>query len=273
MISLKKLLKSRIYFSVLLLVFVASCSKEPEKKDFVAKVNDSYLTQNEFEELDSMFNKSISKNEIIKRWIEKELLYQEAVKTGITENDDFIRIINNSKKELATSLFIKKYLDEKTEKPSRNDIAEFYEKYKNDFRSREKVYVYNFASFRNENSAIKFRTKVFDERWAKAIENVEGDSALISYSSGKAKYRSEIYPLQLVNMIDELNPGEVSIILQESMSKFTLVQLEQVIQQGQIPPLEIIKDQVEDRLMAERQQELINEFKQKLYSSSEIEIK
>lgn len=273
MISLKKLLRNRIYFSVLLLIFVAGCTKEPERKDFVAKVNDSYLTIIEFDELDSMFNKSISKNEIIKRWIEKELLYQEAVKTGITESDEFYKIINNSRKELAASLFINKYLDENMEKPSGNDIAKYYEDHKSTFRNREKVYLYNFASFRNENFAIKFRAKVFDESWAKVIENMEGDSALISYSSGRAKYRSEIYPLQLANMIDELNPGEVSIILQESMSKFTLVQLEQVIQQGQIPPLEIIKDQVEERLIAEKQLEMISEFKQKLYSSSEIEIK
>jgi len=106
MISLSKLLRIRIFLYVLIAIIFLGCNKEPEKKKYVARVNDTYLTEEELNELDSLFEDSSSRSEIIKRWVSKELLYQEAISKGITDDEEFNRIINNSRRELASSMLL-----------------------------------------------------------------------------------------------------------------------------------------------------------------------
>ncbi len=134
--SLNKLLRNSFYFLFTSAIIFIGCSKEPEKKEYVARVNDSYLIEEELNDFDSLFNGSFSRAEIINKWVEKELLFQEAIKQGLTDEEDFKRIINNSRRELASSLLINKYLSETIKKPSNTQLQEFYDKHKNEFQIR-----------------------------------------------------------------------------------------------------------------------------------------
>jgi hypothetical protein len=265
---------SKINFSVVfLLIFFLGCGKEPEKKEFAVRVNDSYLTEEDILELDTLSNQSFSRNEIIKRWVEKELLYQQALNEGITNEDEFKRIINNSGRELASSMLIKKYLDENLIKPGIKELQDFYEKFKYEFVADENIYVFHIAVFNSENPAIQFRKKVFEDAWEKAIQLRLDDNALIQHSENKTLTKEEIYPIQLLDLIDELNPGEVSIILEEKPQRYLLVQLNQVVKKGTVPPLELVKEQVETRYASDKREEIINKYLEELYSESLIEIR
>lgn len=267
-----KLLK--INFSVIVFsIFFLGCSKEPEKKEYAVRVNDSYLTEEDIFELDSLSNQSFSRNEIIKRWVEKELLYQEALKDGITDEEEFKRVINNSRRELASSMLIKKYLEENLKQPGTKELQDFYEKLKHEFAADENIYIFNLAVFSSENLAIQFRKKVFEDDWEIAVQSSLNDKALIEHSENKTLAREEIYPLQLLNLIDEINPGEVSIILEENPQKYLLVQLKQVVKKGTVPPLELVKEQVEARYASEKREEIINKYLEELYSENLIEIR
>lgn len=272
MISLNKLLRIS-FLSSLTAIFFLACNKTPEKKEYVARVNDSYLTEEEISEADSLFRIGFSRNELIKRWIDKELLYQEAVRLDITDEEVYKRIVNDSRKELAVSLLINKYLNENLKKPGGSELEDFYEKHKNEFQASENIYVYNSASFNNENAAIKFRVKAFETNWEKAIESVLDDQSLINHSKAIAASINEIYPIQLLNLIKELNPGELSIVLEENLSKYSIVKLIQIIRKSAIPPLEIIKDQVEARYVFEVKEKMLSEYLRQLQSNSKIEIK
>ena len=70
-----------------LLVFTG-CSKEIRKDDYLARVNESYLTREEFASLVDTSNLSLEqKDQIIKNWVYNEMLFQKAVEEGITERD------------------------------------------------------------------------------------------------------------------------------------------------------------------------------------------
>ena len=179
MISLNKLLRNSFFLTALIGIFFFGCKKEPETKKFIARVNDAYLTEEDISELDSLFGRGFSRNEVIKKWIEKELLYQEAMKAGIADKDEFNRIINNSRRELASSMLLNLYLENNLKKPSNTELQEFYNVHKSEFQTEDNIYVFNSASFTNENAAIRFRAKLFETDWENVIENYKNDKTLI----------------------------------------------------------------------------------------------
>lgn len=273
MINSKKLLRNSFFLSALIAIFFFGCNKERETKKYIARVNDAYLTEEDVSELDSLFERGFSRNEVIKKWIEKELLYQEAMKTGIADDDDFNRIINNSRRELASSMLLNSHLETSLKKPNNSQLQEFYNAHKSEFKIEENVYVFNSASFNNENTAIKFRTKLIETSWEKVIENYAKDKSLIEYKTSNALSQAEIYPIRLLNLIEELNPGEVSIVLEENADKYSVVQLLQIFRKGSNPPFEIIRDEVEARYIADKREQIFNEYVEELYSNNEVEIK
>jgi hypothetical protein len=271
--SLTKLLKNNLSFHILIALIFFGCNKQPETKKYVARVNDAYLTEEDVADLDSLFEHGISKNELIKKWIEKELLFQEAVKTGITDGEEFNKIVNSSRRELASSMLLAKHLENKLKQPNSIELRDFFDKHENEFRTAERVFVFNSASFSDENTAIRFRTKLIEANWEDVIEDYSDNKSLITFQSNGTHSMTEIYPVKILNLIEALNPGEVSIVFEENPEKYTVIQLIQDFDKGTIPPLEVVKDEVAARYISEKGEEISNEYLEELQSKSEIEIK
>jgi PPIC-type PPIASE domain len=253
---------------------LVGCSKEPEKKEYVARVNDKYLTQEELNNmLQSADNKNFYKDEIIRNWINNELLYQKAIKEGITDESLYKRITSESSKELAVTLLLNQvYSDEKGNIDSKQ-IEDFYESNKNDFKAFYDGYVINLINFNNEDKAIRFRSALLETDWSHAINAFKGDTSIINITANKLYYDYELQPASLSRMVKELNPNEVSIIFSNGQNNFYIVQLVNKVPKDSIVPLEYIKDEVENRIIANKKDEFIRNYIKELYSKNEIEVK
>ncbi len=106
--SLKKLSRTiNKIFLFLLAAALIGCGKESRRTDYVARVNNSYLTEQDIEKIiSSTPGKNFYRNEIIRNWIDREVLYQKAVDEGITRQEEYKLIIEDSKKELAASMLL-----------------------------------------------------------------------------------------------------------------------------------------------------------------------
>lgn len=250
------------------------CSKEPQRKDYVARVNDKYLTQEELNNmLSSSESKNFYKNEIIRNWINKELLYQKAVKEGITDKKEYKDLVENSKKELAVTFLLNKiYADEK-ENIDGKQIEEYYEQNQSDFKAFYDAYVINFISFNNEDKAIKFRSTLIESDWNRALNVFKGDSSIIKTSTNQIYYDYELQPSSLARIVKELNVNETSIVFNDEPGAFSVVQSVQEFSKGSLLPLEFVKDEVENRLIANKKDELIRNYIKELYSENNIDVK
>ncbi|NWF88178.1 MAG: hypothetical protein HXY50_01815, partial [Ignavibacteriaceae bacterium] len=94
---MRKHLRNSVFVIAIFHTLFFGCDKQPEKKNYIARVNDSYLTKEELSNLDSLFKGSFSRAELIDKWVDKELLFQQAEKLGITEDEEFLSVINNSR--------------------------------------------------------------------------------------------------------------------------------------------------------------------------------
>jgi hypothetical protein len=273
---LKKLLRagSNISFLLAAASFAFGCAEEKPPAKVVAKVNNVYLTTDELSAMmDTSGTNKYFENEIIRNWIHKELLYQKALKEGIVDNTDFTSVIKNSEKELAGALLIKKMLDEENIDSDPKEVEDFFNSNKEEFRLFYDSYIINRVDFNQDDKAILFRSTVLESDWNKALNVFKGDPYLINEINKSFYFEHEIHPVSLLRLLKEMNPAEVSIVLNFEPSRYTLVQLVEKYNKGSIPSFDWIKDVVKDRVLVKKREEVIKEYIKELYKGSNIEVK
>ena len=264
---------TKIFFLSSIIV-ILSCSKETKKEEFVARVNNSYLTREEFASLvDTSKLSPADKDQIIKDWIYRELLYQEAKNEKILNEKKYKNILETSSKELAAAMLINDQISSEEINLTDDDIQNYYVKNKNYFRLNDDSYLINKITFKLEDAAINFRSLAVESDWVKALNFFDSDSNLVSNSNSELIGENNFYPIQLMKIAKDLLPNEISIVINENNGYYSVVQMLGKYQKGTIPELQIIKPLVEKRLLSEKKRELINNYLKELYSKNEIEIK
>jgi hypothetical protein len=264
---------TKILFLFGVLVFTA-CSEEQKKDDFVARVNDSYLTREDFASLaDTATLNSAQKEQLIKNWIYQEILFQAAEKEGITNREDYLNIVNKSSNELAAAMLIDDYVANEKITYTDEDLINYYKSNFNNFRLNSDSYLINKVIFNNEDNAIKFRSLALDSEWKKAVSAFINDSSLVLNAVSDLVEESDIYPVQLSRIIKDFYPEEISIVITNKPGYYSIVQLLNKLGKESVPPFELIKTKIEKRFIAEKKKELVEEYLKNLYSQNEIEIK
>lgn len=273
---LKKLLKTRnnLFLLILAAAVINGCGKGPSEKEYIARVNNSYFTKDDLASVvDSGYGKKEYKNEIVRNWIDEELLYQEAKSSGVLKDNDFIRTRNESEKRLAVTFLVNKlFNDEKlTIEPS--EVKDYFEKHRENFKLFHNAFLVNVVQFDDEDKAIIFRDEAFNSGWQKSAESFDNDSNVVSIESSKLEYEYELQPADLVRIMRELLPGEISIVINDGMGNYFVVQLLEKYERGSIPPYDIISDLVRDRYTAAKKEQFIKNYVKDLYSKNDIEVR
>jgi hypothetical protein len=253
--------------------FITGCGKEPDKKDYVARVNDSFLTENDLEEIsDTSFGNNFYRSEIIRNWIDEELLYQQAVNEGIIDEEEFNKIINDSRRELAGVLLLRQVSDQYEFDYNNDDLEKFYQLYNEEFKVTGDAYLLNIVEFSNEDEAIDFRNSVLQNEWQKVIESAKYKD-ILKKQDNVLLSEDEIYPLIVRDILQELYPQEISIVINTDTTNYEIIQVIEKYSEGTIAPFELIKEKVEKRFVSLEKRKFINEYIKKLYAENEIEVK
>jgi hypothetical protein len=264
---------TRLIFLSGAIIFL-SCTKESKKEEFIARVNNTYLTREEFASLvDTTKLDPADREQVIKDWIYRELLYQKAKSEKIVNEKEYKSIIETSNKELAAAMLLNDYVSDKEIKLPEDDIINYYEKNKNYFQLNVDSYLINKVTFNSEDAAINFRSLAVESDWSKALNFFNSDSNHVSLINSELISENNFYPVQLMKIAKDLFPGEISIVINEGNGYYSVLQLLDKYQKGAVPQLQIIKPLVKDRLLSEKKKELVNDYLKELYSKNEIEIK
>lgn len=269
------MIKKTLHIASLSLFFLlVSCEDKPEEKDYVARVNDNVMSKAELLELagdETLSNKH--EVELIRNWVEDEIFYQEAEALKLLESKRYRQLMEDAEREIASVLIKENYFSTLDISYSETDLVEYYEKYKSDLRVNDDAYVFNLASFPDENSAIQFRRNNLGNEWASISSFRENYPRALEYIRDEFAYKHEIYPLAILRTLSSQLPGEVSIVLNLEPGKHTIVQLVKKIARGVIPEFENVRNLVRIRYLALKRRESFNQYFQDLYSKYNIEIK
>lgn len=252
---------------------LTGCGKEQPKTEYVARVNDAYLTKKELASLiDTTMVNTLHKSEVIRNWVNREILFQKAKNEGILQQDDYKGLINNSGKKLAGVLLLESYISSVTINFEQRDLINYFEENSNDFKIADMSYLLNIIHFSNEDRAVEFRSLVLDSDWQKAMNIFYGESAIISNENKVLLKEQDVSSIKVLRVVKRLHPLEISIVISETEGYYTVVQVLEKYLIGSLPSYNVIKQDVEKRYLAERRKELLENYIKDLYSQNEIEV-
>lgn len=252
---------------------VVGCAKEEKPAKYVAKVNKSILTEEQVQMgLSEEQNKDKYRSEFINAWIQNEVLFQEAQKEGITHDKEFNTILERSKKELAAAFLINKILADNKVDVNAEEVTKYYDESKNDLKLSDDAYRLNIAHFNNFEKAVQFRNRLIESDWNRTLISFQKEPAATASESTVLRYRYQVQPLNLLKQLSDMQPNEVSTVLQIGQSDYTVVQLIDKFDKDSIPPLEFVKDEIRNRLLVIKRKEFVKNYIDKLVSDHNLEI-
>lgn len=254
-------------------VVAVNCSKKAPPKNYIAKVNDTYLTNQQLTSLLESSGRKQYRSEVIRNWVNRQVLYQEAEKEGITNQDLFKNKLNESRIELAGALLTQKVYDKEKIKYDSVNVRNYFEEHKDEFKLFDNSYYLNMVEFGSEDKAVQFRTLVLEKGWENALEIFANDHSMIKNNYQSMFNEQDIYPVSLLRVIKELYPKEVSIVVADEMGGYTVVQLINHFAKGTIPPFDAVKSKALKRLIEKRKEDVLRSYLQSLIEKYEIEIK
>ena len=276
MTILKRLSRKKVKSLILIyaLLFFTFCSEEKKNDEFVARVNDSYLTREDIASLVDTSQTDISEiNFLIKDWIKNELLFQQAIDEGITDRKIYDDVLLKSSKELAVSLYIKEKLENFELEFSDQDLLNYYNENQPLFQNPNQTYQLNIAIISDEDFAIKFRELAIESSWQKAVQFTEGKKFVKSILSNVILEEKDIYPNEIIRLVNGMLEKEIGILIKDVKNNFYVFQLIKVFKPFEIYPFELVKDLVREKYIAERKAKMFENFLSELYSKNQIEIK
>lgn len=269
---------SQIKFFILTVISIAviSCKEKPkqiDKDNIIAKVNKSVLTK------EALINFTSSKRyshkfqqEIINEWIEKELLYCEANDEGITRTNEFLELLNKSKKELASTFYLQKYFDNNLKQVTESEIQSYFIQNKEDYRLKDDAYIINKIKFDSFEKAEEFRNEAVSSSWIRAVNMFADKAVERSFQKNLFLFRHEIYPIKLLKSLEQLNKEEISNVVETGENEFSIVQLVDKLERESIPDFTVVKNDVSKRYYAKLKKDLYRKLLDKLTEKYEVEI-
>ncbi|MCB0730100.1 MAG: peptidyl-prolyl cis-trans isomerase [Ignavibacteriae bacterium] len=212
------------------------------------------------------------KEEFIRNWVITEILSQISNENKLLSNENYFRIIENSKKELAAAVAIQNYLENNPIDVNESELNNYFQKNVDDFSFSDDGYVINYVEFKNESNAIKFRNKAISQGWESALSEFENDSSLVTILQNHTFKLSEIQSIRTSRVLSKLYKNEISLVVQTELNNFIVVQQIEKIAKNSVPKFEFIKDKVKTSFLILKQKELVNSYLDSLISQKNVKI-
>lgn len=140
-----------------------ACQKKVAETDYVARIGDTILTPEDLERRLSPVSvgqpREALVEEAIHRWAERELLFQEAVIKGLTQDLDLKRRVADYRKSLYGSTYLDMYLSNKVHVTT-EEVRDHYKKNRESFRRpRPEAQVLHFV-VPSEDEGIDVRNRL-----------------------------------------------------------------------------------------------------------------
>ncbi len=266
-----KLRINSVIVVVVLLFLLASCSKK-EEGNYVAKVGNSFLTEAMIEESLNSSDKNKFREEFIREWIERQLIYLDALKVGIANSDEYKNLIDDAKIDVANVLALKKMFLKRHIDVTNIVLEQFYVENISEFEIASPRLVYNLATFNSRDIAVKFRKKLISENWQNSVEFFEAKGINFSVKDNIIEYVYNILPEKFANQIFQCNT-KYSEVIQKSKNIFAVVQIIKKYYKNDVLEFDEIKEEIKEKYLSVKREELYNNYLKELYAEYGSEIK
>ena len=262
-----------------MIALLTGCSHEKKQTRYVARVDDSFLTEEDLaESRDTLSENRHQTREFIDNWVTNELLYQEAARRGLANTEAIRRQLDAVKKKLVISALLEQELYAgDTAAIGAEVIAAVYDSSRNAFLLREDLVNVSFALFAERDAANAFRSRLLRPTpWSDAVTSIQNDSLLrpqlIQVATRQYFTQTNLYPQELWKVARTLAREEVSFVLKTDAGYYVLA-VNKLQRQGEIPDLDYVKDEIQDRILVGRRRTAYEQLLTNLHARHSVEIR
>lgn len=125
----------------LLALLLAACAAEPDESPVVARVGDAVLTRADLEDqvTDSLDPEVelASRRAFVEEWVREQLLYQEALSSGLGEKARLQRLIEQARRDLLVAAYLNQEFEDREVEIAEEDIENYYYLHADDYARTE----------------------------------------------------------------------------------------------------------------------------------------
>lgn len=268
--------------ALIFLVIMAGCSKkqgqesiDPDEKVY-ASVNNSRLTESGLRALvpNDFYDKLTPehKKEIVNEWVNRELLYQEALRMKLEGDPDIQRILESTKRTLLINELLERRLGD-IKIPDDRELQKYYESHKRNFILQDPEYKVRYALLKSRKDADDFWRQVKSrsgfselakERSKDPSAQAGGDIGAVSEDSVDPNlWKAISNTVKKYGLVKISDPFQVS-------GGWACIIVDEVYESGSVKPFEAVREQVLEMYMADAREEARKELLKKLASGMKI---
>ncbi len=255
---------------------VGGCQPREPRSGYVARVGDSFLTTDEIENDSTRKSSAAMIRQEAARWVNNELLFQEARRQGLENSEKVQRQVREARKQLSIEALLQKEIYGDTIHIAEDSISTYFKSHPEEFLLREDVVLVSLVAFTDRGKANSFRAKIFrGAQWDSVLSTFENDTAAqksIS-SSTSAKYYTQqtLFPAELWRVAMNLPSGETSFPVR-TQGAFVVIQTHAKFRHGTGAPLDLVRNEIRQRLTINARRQRYAELIAHLRSQYEVEI-
>ena len=230
-------------------LFCCSSKKEKEEDFVVVRVGKEVLTNKKIQKLREGVYKNTNKKFVAKKWVEKQLLYDAAKKSGFLYDKKLIKKRDDYYKNLIISSFLESE-NNKNIKISKKEINNYYLKHKESFKRKDKEVLVNHYATPNKKEA--YRVKKILKKKKKGKEKEE---MVKKYKPTRKKLNQKLMENSFFSFVFNNKKNTVFGPKKEN-GTYHVVEILKVYEKNTVLGLEFVYDEIYNRLY--KKEELIN---------------
>jgi PPIC-type PPIASE domain len=254
----------------------AGCSSPEEVPEYAVRVGDSYLTAEEMDAslaslaigLDSVE----ARKQIIEQWVTRELIAQEALRLGLQNDEEVLRLVAENERSVLVSALLSRYYREEDNEPSEADIESYYTQHVDLFVLKEDYLRVRYLSSATEANANRARDRLrdataagqADSSWSAIAREWAQDYDGSMRLSQNFFPQSRLFPsATLRGWIQRLEIDQIAPVVEEN-GRFHVLQVADRRLTGTPPQLAWIKDELRERLIIDARKQMVARQVQRL---------
>ncbi len=264
------------------LLLLAGCMEETPLPEYVARVEDRRLFEEDVERIMANLvatgDPAEMRKQIVNQWLATELLYGEALRRGVAEDPEVQRRLDESERSVLVNALVESFYRENTAAPTSEEMRAWFEQHKEQLRLREPFVRIRYLRAATAAEARQARQALLNARaaerdsvWAAWIAALSANPAAPdtlftpSISAYDHYPESRLFgsqPLLRQAMANLGNERTAAVI--ESDSAYHVLQMAQRVPTGSIPEQEWIQSELERQIILENRKQLYGRLVQRL---------
>lgn len=266
----------RAAWSVLLLVLFACSNDAPQvnEDDVVARVGEAVLTLDDLAaEIPAGIRGKITKQDLqdyISRWINSQILYQEAKRRGVDREIDLARELERVERELVVNALLEKEIYADKSQVPESELQKYYDDNRESFRRNEneaRVYHINMSSKAAADSLYRILRN--GENFAKVAQEIAAKSE--DANSWDLTLTTAEVP-EAMHSVFRLRAGAVSQPI-ELDDGFHIFQVVEAYSSGTLRELNAVRTEISNRLQVNNRDERYRNLLAELRGATKVETK